>query len=90
MTYRAPQRRHLFDIRGFGAVGDGRTLNTAAFERAVAAVSAAGDGLVRQRAEMRRELRVWAPLVGGRGRFLADDSCDVRAARSFSCRRASG
>jgi polygalacturonase len=33
-----------FQLTDFGAVGDGKTLNTAAFEKAVAAVSEAGGG----------------------------------------------
>lgn len=35
-----------FDVRGFGAVGDGATLNTAAFRRAIEACHAAGGGVV--------------------------------------------
>ncbi|HSV15717.1 MAG TPA: glycoside hydrolase family 28 protein [Tepidisphaeraceae bacterium] len=37
----------VFDVRDFGGVGDGKTLNTAAFSRAVAAAEAAGGGTVR-------------------------------------------
>lgn len=37
-----PER--TFVLTDFGAVGDGKTLNTAAFERAIAAVNAAGGG----------------------------------------------
>jgi len=36
----------IFNVRDFGAVPDGRTLNTAAFARAVAAAHAAGGGTV--------------------------------------------
>ncbi len=40
-----PQIPHrTFELAKFGAVGDGRTLNTAAFTRAIAAVEAAGGG----------------------------------------------
>jgi len=35
-----------FDIRRFGAVGDGRTLDTAAINRAIAAAAASGGGTV--------------------------------------------
>ncbi|RXK53664.1 glycoside hydrolase family 28 protein [Oleiharenicola lentus] len=35
-----------FDVRRYGAVGDGRTLDTAALNRAIAAASAAGGGTV--------------------------------------------
>jgi polygalacturonase len=35
-----------FDLRSFGAVGDGATLNTAAFGRAIEACHAAGGGMV--------------------------------------------
>lgn len=35
---------HHFKLTDFGAVGDGKTLNTAALDRAIAAVSAAGGG----------------------------------------------
>ena len=34
----------VYDLREFGGVGDGRTLNTAAFEAAVAAISERGGG----------------------------------------------
>lgn len=34
----------IFVLTDFGAVGDGRTLNTAAFQRAISAVAAAGGG----------------------------------------------
>ncbi len=36
-----------FDVRRFGATGDGRTLDTAAINRAIAAAAAAGGGVVR-------------------------------------------
>jgi polygalacturonase len=39
--------RGVFDIRDFGAVGDGKTLDTAAINKAVAACAAAGGGQVR-------------------------------------------
>lgn len=42
--YRAPERQHHFDVREFGGVGDGQTLNTAAFKAAVAAIEKAGEG----------------------------------------------
>ena len=44
---RWPVRQHTFVLTDFGAVGDGVTLNTGAFERAVAAVAAAGEGELR-------------------------------------------
>lgn len=34
----------VYDLREFGGIGDGRTLNTAAFEAAVAAISERGGG----------------------------------------------
>ena len=37
---------HEFDVRRFGAVGDGRTLDTAAINRAIFAAHAAGGGTV--------------------------------------------
>src|SRR5437867_3082651 len=36
----------VFDVRSFGGVGDGQTLNTAAFASAVAAAATAGGGTV--------------------------------------------
>jgi len=51
----APNRQHSFLLTDFGAVGDGVTLNTHAFEQAVAAVAAAGEGVV---------------IVPSNGRFL--------------------
>ncbi|GBG75544.1 hypothetical protein CBR_g20175 [Chara braunii] len=40
-----PQRRHLFDLTQFGALGDGTTLNTEAFKNAIKAVEGVGaDG----------------------------------------------
>jgi polygalacturonase len=39
-------RKEVFDIRRFGAIGDGRTKNTAAFREAIDACSAAGGGKV--------------------------------------------
>lgn len=39
------RRRHVFNLTEFGAVGDNKTVNTGAFEAAVAAVKAVeGDG----------------------------------------------
>ena len=35
---------HIFRLTDYGAVGDGKTINTAAFAKAIAAVSAAGGG----------------------------------------------
>jgi polygalacturonase len=48
---RAADRAALdFDVRGFGAVGDGRTLDTPAVNAAIEAAAAAGGGVVRLRA----------------------------------------
>ena len=44
---RWPERQHRFLLTDFGAVGDGVTFNTRAFERAIAAVAAAGEGELR-------------------------------------------
>ncbi|HVT74469.1 MAG TPA: glycosyl hydrolase family 28-related protein [Lacunisphaera sp.] len=44
MPNAAPRAR--FDVRRFGAAGDGRTLDTAALNRAIAAAAAAGGGEV--------------------------------------------
>ena len=37
---------HLFDVRTYGATGDGKTLDTAAVNRAIEAAAAAGGGVV--------------------------------------------
>ena len=39
-------RQGVFDVRDFGAAGDGATLNTAAIQQAIAACTAAGGGEV--------------------------------------------
>lgn len=39
--------RAVFDVRGFGAVGDGKTLDTVAFRHAIEAVRQLGGGTVR-------------------------------------------
>ena len=39
-------RKHVFDVIDFGAIGDGQTDDTAAVRGAIAAVAAAGDGVV--------------------------------------------
>src|SRR5690349_19319406 len=36
----------VFDIRSYGAIGDGKTLNTDAFAKAIAAAESAGGGRV--------------------------------------------
>ncbi|ADW71266.1 rhamnogalacturonidase [Granulicella tundricola] len=38
--------QHTFDIRAFGAIGDGKTLDTPAINRAIEAAAAAGGGTV--------------------------------------------
>ena len=43
----ATKRHHSFNLSSFGAMGDGTTLNTAAFEKAVEAVKHAGEGEIR-------------------------------------------
>jgi polygalacturonase len=42
-----PNGRPSFDVRSFGAVADGKTIDTAAVNRAIAAAAAAGGGTVR-------------------------------------------
>ncbi|MEI6862638.1 MAG: glycosyl hydrolase family 28-related protein, partial [Verrucomicrobiota bacterium] len=42
----SPTRALTFDVRAYGATGDGRTLDTAAINRAIAAAAAAGGGTV--------------------------------------------
>lgn len=42
-----PPEQRVFDAGSFGAVGDGRTLDTAAIQRAIDGCSAAGGGTVR-------------------------------------------
>jgi polygalacturonase len=37
-------RKNVFNLTDFGAVDDGRTVNTGAFERAVQAIKARGGG----------------------------------------------
>jgi polygalacturonase len=44
---KVPQGRLEFDVRSFGATGDGKTLDTDAVNRAIAAAAAAGGGVVR-------------------------------------------
>jgi polygalacturonase len=41
-----PQRAPTFDVRAFGATGDGRTIDSDAINRAIAAAAAAGGGTV--------------------------------------------
>jgi polygalacturonase len=41
-----PQSSIQFDVRTFGAAGDGKTLDTSAIDKAIAAASAAGGGTV--------------------------------------------
>jgi polygalacturonase len=45
-TARAQTAPALFDVRAFGAAGDGRTLDSAAINRAIDAAAAAGGGTV--------------------------------------------
>jgi polygalacturonase len=46
-TTPAPDNQGAYDIRQFGATGDGKTLDTAAINRAIAAAAGAGGGIVR-------------------------------------------
>ena len=43
---RAAETAGTFDVRSMGATGDGKTLDTAAVDKAIAAASAAGGGTV--------------------------------------------
>jgi polygalacturonase len=45
-TPEAAASHGIFDVRGFGAAGDGKTLDTPAVNRAIEAASAAGGGVV--------------------------------------------
>ncbi len=42
----APTRPLMFEVRAYGATGDGKTSDTAAINRAIAAAAAAGGGTV--------------------------------------------
>jgi polygalacturonase len=42
----APSGQYLFDVRKYGATGDGKTLDTAAVNRAIEAAASAGGGTV--------------------------------------------
>ncbi|MGH9524561.1 MAG: glycosyl hydrolase family 28-related protein, partial [Terriglobales bacterium] len=43
----APPTGGQYDVRGFGATGDGRTIDTPAVNRAIDTAAAAGGGTVR-------------------------------------------
>lgn len=70
------EREHVYSVTAFGGVGDGRTMNTAAFRRAVEAAAAAGGGTVfvpagryltgpiRMRSRIRLELDAGAVIAG--------------------------
>ena len=45
-SYAITAEQKVFDVRHFGAVGDGRTLDTVALNKAIVACSAAGGGCV--------------------------------------------
>src|SRR5690348_1674677 len=49
-TIAAAQSRHDFDVRSFGAQGDGKALDTDAINKAIEAAAAAGGGVVTFRA----------------------------------------
>ena len=43
----APKSKPVYDVRAFGAKGDGTSLDTAAIQRAIDAAAASGGGIVR-------------------------------------------
>ena len=45
-TARAADTPNRFDVKSMGAAGDGKTLDTTAIDKAIAAASAAGGGTV--------------------------------------------
>jgi polygalacturonase len=47
MTKTDPSNRGAFDVRAFGATGDGKTLDTPDIDKAIEAAAAAGGGIVR-------------------------------------------
>jgi polygalacturonase len=45
-TAASPLSHGIFDVRAFGAIGDGKTLDTASVDRAIEAATASGGGIV--------------------------------------------
>lgn len=71
---RQQRQRRVYDVHDYGAVGDGKTLDTAAIQRAIDEASAAGGGAQVLIRGGRRYLIGTLQLKGGIDFHLADDA----------------